>query len=275
MSGFGVELVQRANELTAAELMQRFLNASLERQTEKALELRQREIDDAKLGYGAQPRNYMVLNAAERRYFMLGIAVYMMQKGETNQVRLAELKEITEKLARACPDSISRTSDAREGRENLPIQERIKQSEDFLGRLKDDVRVCGLLVKDVADGTFRFGHKSFLEYLAADYAERKLAKVEDEDIHGIHTVLNVSFDAVLLNDVVRSYFGELLISRRTGNAISQYSTTEIASFLLTHIIRPKWFIRSGWRCAVNSVRHHDKRENKRGIRTFFTENSYI
>ncbi len=250
------ELVQRADELTAAELMQRFLNASLERQTEKAQELRRREIEDAERGYGAQPKNYMVLNAAERRYFMLGIAVYMMRKDETNQIRLADLEEVTEKLARVCPDSVSRTSTAREGLENLPIQERIKQSEDFLGRLKDDVRVCGLLVKDVADGTFRFGHKSFLEYLAADYAERKLAEVKDEDILAIHSVLNVTFDGVLRNDVVRSYFGELLIWRRVKQkSAASLSSTEVAKFLLEYMLQPNYFLKIFWRVSIVLLRY--------------------
>ncbi|WPD22420.1 MAG: NACHT domain-containing protein [Candidatus Electrothrix scaldis] len=263
------ELVQRADELTAAELMQRFLDASLERQTEKALELRRREIEDAERGYGAQPKNYMVLNAAERRYFMLGIAVYMMRKDESNQIRLADLEEITEKLARVCPDSISRTSDAREGQENLPIQERIKQSEDFLGRLKDDVRVCGLLVKDVADGTFRFGHKSFLEYLAADYAERKLAEKEHDDILTIHSVLDISFDSVLRNDVVRSYFGELLILRRAGDTILQLSSTEVAGFLLEQILHPQRFTKILWYFSIIPVRHHDILENKTNLQSIY------
>jgi hypothetical protein len=261
------DLSYRAAQLTPAELMHRFLDASLQRQTEKARELRRREIAAAKNGkHEIEPKNYMVLNSAERRYFMLGIGVHMMKTGETNQIHLTDLNEITEKLARACPDSISLTSDAIDSNPNMPIKRRIEQSNDFLGRLLDDVRTCGLLVRDVIDGAFRFGHKSFLEYLAADYSERKHAHVEDEDIGAIDSVMNVSFTDVLRNNVVRSYFGELLIWRRADGLGSEFAPAEVASFLMDKILRPSWFRKQIWRISAATLRHYEKHENSAWLR---------
>ena len=261
------DLSYRAAQLTPAEVMHRFLNASLQRQTEKARELRRREIKTEKCGaHEIEPKNYMVLNSAERRYFMLGIGVHMMLTGETNQIHLADLNEVIEKLAKACPDSISLTSNAIDSSPNVPIKRRIEQSTDFLGRLQDDVRACGLLVKDVMDGTFRFGHKSFLEYLAADYSERKHAGTEDEDIYAIDSVMDVAFEDVLRNNVVRSYFGELLIWRRAGDPVSQLAPTAVTSFLLDQILRPSWFTKKVWYISVAALRHHNELENSVGLR---------
>jgi hypothetical protein len=263
------DLSSRAAQLTPAELMHRFLDASLQRQTEKAREIRRREIAAEKYSkLKIEPKNYMVLNPAERRYFMLGIGVHMMKSGETNQIYLADLNEVTEKLARACPDSISFTSDAIDSNPNLPIKRRIEQSTDFMGRLLDDVRTCGLIVRDVIDGAFRFGHKSFLEYLAADYAERKHAQSGDEDIGAIDAIMDVSFTDVLRNSVVRSYFGELLIWRRGGGLVSQFSPTEIAPFLLYQIIRPTWLVKQVWRNSVVTLRHHARLVKSAGLKGY-------
>jgi len=259
----------RAAELTPAEVMHRFLDASLQRQTEKARELRRREIEAEKRGgHENEPHNYMVLNSAERRYFMLGIGVDMMRTDETNQIHLAGLNEVTEKLAKACPDSISLASDAIDDRPNLPVKRRMEQSTDFLGRLQDDVRTCGLLVSDVIDGAFRFGHKSFLEYLAADYAERSHAHAGDEDIGAIDSVMDISLGDVLRNNVVRSYFGELLIWRRAGGSVPQFAPTAVASFLLERILQPSWFTRKVWRISTAALRHHENLETSAGLRGF-------
>ena len=116
------------------------------------------------------------------------------------------------------------------------------------------------------DGTFRFGHKSFLEYLAADYSERKHAGTEDEDIYAIDSVMDVAFEDVLRNNVVRSYFGELLIWRRAGDPVSQLAPTAVASFLLDQILRPSWFTKKVWYISVAALRHHDELENTAGLR---------
>jgi len=50
-----------------------------------------------------------------------------------------------------------------------PLSRRIKTSSHGLDSVKTDVRSCGLLVVDVSkSGAFRFAHKSFMEYLAAE-----------------------------------------------------------------------------------------------------------
>ena len=164
--------------------MSKFLKSTLRRQTEKALQLQRQEIQQEKtegLSNKNNPKNYMVLNEKERYYFMLGISVYMMSKDESNQISLDNLNEIIEKLAKLCPENLSSKTDAITYHINLPIKQRIDDDETFLGKLQDDVRACGLLVKDSSDRVFKFGHKSFLEYLAAEFAQRSFSDNDNKN----------------------------------------------------------------------------------------------
>ena len=259
---------EKASEMNSAEIMGTFIETSLRRQTEKAISLfKSRASSKGEESYAIKeikidptsPQNYMVINQAERYYFMLGISVYMLKnKGETNQISVTELSEITEKLARACPSSLCFSSDSQVRDYNLSMQERLQQSDKFLGRLQSDVRTCGLLVKDATDGFLRFSHKSFLEYLGADYAARLHAKTQDEDITSILGVLDVSFNEVLVNGVTRGYFGEIFLSKidsNSDNLASQFSFSSerekiyIASFLLDKIVAPSAFNKFLWKVA--------------------------
>jgi hypothetical protein len=160
----------------------------------------------------------MVLNFSERLYFMQGIAVYMMKNRDTNQIKYNDLESITEELARACPKTVTSSLAAYETFvDTSPIKQKIEKSRDYLGRLQDDVRTCGLLVKDVNDGEFRFSHKSFLEYLVADYADRLYASDKNssykelDEIQAIKAVTDTSFPNILKNSVTSLYFAELAI----------------------------------------------------------------
>lgn len=242
------EIQARASQLTSAEVMERFITSSLKRQTDKANEILQaretRYEDEELIGRKKlkhSDQNYMVINYKERRYFMLGIAVHMMKKGETNQIDLIELNEVIENLAKVCPEEISRTTDAGEGNAKSPILIRIQESDDFLDRLKDDVRTCGLIVKDVEDKKFKFSHKSFLEYLAADFAERSYAGddgIDNINVFVISSTTDTKFHDVLVNDVVINYFGELLIWKRSHGQLPVDNPTAIAELLLNKIIKP-------------------------------------
>ena len=257
------DFARRAAELSSADVMERFVTASIRRQSEKALDQQGAETDDN--SNKRQPRNYMVLNSAERQYFMRGIAVYMMKSGETNQIRSQELTDISDRLAAVCPASVSMCADGVVDIPRAPLTQRLADSEDFRGRMHDDIRTCGLLVSDISthglravddkDSAFKFGHKSFMEFLAADFAERSHAEDEDDESDAIQPLLNVSFQDVLRNDVTLRYFGELIISRRAalGSLASGVAT---ANQLVTHIIRPRRLQRTIMKIAARSIRAH-------------------
>ena len=141
---------EKASEMNSAEIMGTFIETSLRRQTEKAMALAKSETTDqyGELSESEQPdvdptspQNYMKINESERYYFMLGISVYMLKnKGETNQIDITELNEVTEKLAKVCPPSLSSSTDAQVYDYQPSMQERLQQSDEFLGQLQSDVR---------------------------------------------------------------------------------------------------------------------------------------
>ena len=243
------KLPKSIDQLTSAKVMELFVDLTLSRQAEKPQTIANNP------NAAQQSKNYMVLNDTERRYFMQGIAVYMMQQGDTNQIRLNDLEQITKRLAQVCPQLISNTHTAFESHaDTSTIKQKINASGDFLGRLVDDVRTCGLLVTDVVNGTFRFSHKSFLEYLAADYAERLYAQSEGEeefdDIVAIREVTESRFVDVLKNSVASYYFAELVIERRSAEQIQQDDPQSVAQFLLNYMIKPSWLTKKGWRISL-------------------------
>jgi hypothetical protein len=251
------EISDRVSELTSAEVIGRFVDASLQRQAEKARTAHRG--GSGKEDRGAADRHeahdYMVLNTAERRYFMLGVAAHMMKVGETNQISGSELSEITTKLAHVCPESVSRAAGALEDEAHPPIRRRIQESGKFLAKVQDDVRTAGLLVVDpTSDSAFRFGHKSFLEYFAADYAERVHAGEEDDAVDAIESVVNTAFVEILRTSVARGFFGELILWRRAGTDVSMDNLLGVARYLLQRILRPGIVRRMAWGVSVRVLR---------------------
>lgn len=245
------ELSMRVKELTSAEIMGRFLRATLQRQEEKAFQIEQ-ENKISNDGKNISSNNYMVLNPEERYFFMIGIAVHMIQNDESNQISLSELNKVVEKLAVVCPKSISLKTSLFFGGSSLSINERLEESEDFLGRLQDDIRTCGLIVKDVEDSSFKFSHKSFLEYLVADFAQQDHAKKKSELVTSIKTVINTSCYQVLVNDVIRGYFGELLVFK-SDKKISWENHVEASKVLLDEIFKPNKITKKVWSISLSII----------------------
>jgi len=114
---------------------------------------------------------FMVLNSAERHYFMSGIAVYMAAKQLPNQIDGRQLEEAVEQLVAAIPDAVSQSVDAVRDEDPHPLRSEARlewqtKSAEIMRKINTDVRACGLLVTDpTKDGNFRFAHKSYMELL--------------------------------------------------------------------------------------------------------------
>ncbi len=118
-----------------------------------------------------QPAQYMQLNPAEREYFMAGVAVYMLVNKLPNQINHLQLGQLVAQLVNSIPDSVSQQGDVLAGKSRLPLRQRLQEAkegyEKALEGIKTDVRTCGLLESDVSrNGSFKFAHKSFMEFLA-------------------------------------------------------------------------------------------------------------
>lgn len=120
--------------------------------------------------------NFMALNAREREYFMSGIAAFMATNSLPNQISKDKLHDIVLKLYENMPDSVSKI-DAMSGEVSQPLRNRMKDDEHAMEHIKTDVRACGLLVADpTKSGSFKFAHKSFMEYLFAEVLSKRMIK---------------------------------------------------------------------------------------------------
>ncbi|MFZ1221585.1 MAG: hypothetical protein WAO00_20030, partial [Chthoniobacterales bacterium] len=146
------ELSKKVDRLDSAYIMDLFVRHSYRRQGRKE----------------ADSPEFMALTTAEREYFMQGIAAYMASHRLPNQITGAQLSELVELLILIAPDSLSAEASTISGEIRNPLRQRLVGSEHGVDHVKTDVRACGLLVDDpAAPGTFRFGHKSFMEFLFA------------------------------------------------------------------------------------------------------------
>jgi hypothetical protein len=153
-------LSEYQNKINSAFVMNLFIKNSYRRQGVK--------IEDG--------IDFMALNAREREYFMKGIAVYMASNSLPNQITKDKLHDIVLKLCENIPDSVS-MADAMSGEVSQPLRNRMKNDEHALEHIKTDVRACGLLVSDpTKSGSFKFAHKSFMEYLFAEVLSKMMIK---------------------------------------------------------------------------------------------------
>jgi hypothetical protein len=142
------ELGDRINSATVMDL---FIRRTEARQEDKT-------------PYGPE---FMILTARERSFFMQGVAAYMAANHLSNQITAEQLDELIERLCEAIPAEVS-TGPPPGPALAEPLRDRIKRSLHGLDSVKTDVRSCGLLATDPSKaGTFRFAHKSFMEYLVA------------------------------------------------------------------------------------------------------------
>lgn len=142
------------NNVNSATVINEFINHAYRRQEEKL-----RNIGPT----GIEPT---VLTADEREYFMLGVAVGMVQKNDySNQISKSDLEVIVARLFYEVPDEISK---GHVSGKNLAT--RLKDQEKAVEIVFNDVRTSGILVRDLTQNdSFKFAHKSFLEFLLAKY----------------------------------------------------------------------------------------------------------
>lgn len=193
-------LSEKVDQLTSAFVMDLFVRHSYRRQ-----------------GLKEQGRpDFMALTSAERAYFMEGVAACMASQRMPNQISGRQLNSLIDVLVDAIPDAVSTQSSALSGGSAIPLRTRLKDAQYGIEHVRTDVRACGLLVDDpAAPGTFRFGHKSFMEYLFAAL----LAEVIQDDrcakAQSILAATRASIDDVQELPVSVEFLAELVESQRT------------------------------------------------------------
>lgn len=151
-------LFAHAENLSSARVLDLFVEHSYRRQGLKE---------------AASP-TFMALTEAERKYFMRGIAAYMIVHHQPNEISSVQLHKVIDQLIESIPDAVSAQASSISGEVKKPLRERIETADPSVAlpeQIHTDVRTCGLLVASATEPRrFRFGHKSFLEYLFASVA---------------------------------------------------------------------------------------------------------
>lgn len=197
-------LTQYGERINSAVVMDVFVRHSLERQD----------------GKGKKPA-FMALNSHERAYFMEGIAVYMLVNQLSNQITGRQLEEVVRLLFGIIPDAVSMQTDALSGNSRKPLRQRydLKSNPDALSSVLTDVRACGLLVSDVSrSGSFKFGHKSFMEFMAAKvFAQwsfkKELQEVEEKKVFSLVNALKLKMKHVVQHYEVMAFSVEWIAGK--------------------------------------------------------------
>ncbi|MGK7936223.1 MAG: NACHT domain-containing NTPase [Xenococcaceae cyanobacterium] len=226
-------LGDKIESLNSAYVMERFVKYSYRRQGLKAG------------NYKDESRKYfMALNTSEREYFMSGIAAYMASKKLGNQISAGELNNLIENLINVIPDSVSTSVSVISGEERRPLKIRMaKDSQEYIEHIKTDVRTCGLLVDDPAvPGTFKFGHKSFMEYLFASVIADSIIKSDKQDTQAILKTTKARIDKITKFPVSTKFLSEIIIQNNhlIPHDKNQYkSNLFIAKFIFNKYLIPK------------------------------------
>ena len=188
-------LSEKVERLTSAFIMDLFVRHSYTRQG-----LKERDSGE-----------FMALTTSEREFFMRGIAAYMAAKNLPNQITGQQLNELIEGLVEAMPDSVSTESSTISREVTQPLRLRLQGKEHGVEHVKTDVRACGLLVDDPsASGTFRFGHKSFMEYLFASIVAQRIDARDSSEVRAIMKATNAKIEDVLNMPVSIEFLSELM-----------------------------------------------------------------
>ncbi len=168
--------------------------------------------------------DFMALNTSEREYFMSGIATYIAVNSLPNQISKEQLYDVIERLFKNIPESVSEM-DAISGEVTRPLKSRMSGDENAIEHINTDVRACGLLISDpTKSGSFRFAHKSFMEYLFAevvaihmtkDFHTEKIIELNCAIIKSTDTIINKFFE----NTEFHPIFSELLSSFLTKDKL--------------------------------------------------------
>jgi hypothetical protein len=199
------KLFEKTDKLTSAFIMELFIRHSFRRQGLK-------EYDS---------KGFMALNSSEREYFMRGIATFMAAHDLPNQISSSQLDNIIDGLIDSIPDAVSLETPLILGETRIPLKKRLLDSEYGIDHvkthIKTDVRACGLLVDDpAAPGTFRFGHKSFMEYLFAAVVAEFILDTNSVRARAIMKETGAYISHILRLPTSTEFFSELMVSSITS-----------------------------------------------------------
>ncbi|WP_332855978.1 NACHT domain-containing protein [Duganella sp. S19_KUP01_CR8] len=221
------KLSEKSERISSAFVMELFIRHSYRRQGAKQTE-----------------KNFMALNSAERAYFMTGIAVFMGTVGHSNQISSAQLDLAIEALATSMPDDVSLSAGAMANEIRLPLTKSHpdrfdweNSSAEIFEHIKTDVRACGILVTDLSkDGTFKFAHKSFMEFLQAEVISNMFSSETSERLIAVSLIKSWDGKSLITNNSPETMFFLVELLRDKVKSSYSKSSDELVSRILFDIV---------------------------------------
>ena len=143
----------------------------------------------------------------------------------SNQISNEQLNDLVDSLIEVIPTSVSTFSPEIRDEDTRPLRSRIKDPNDDMEHVRTDVRTCGLLVDDPsAPGTFKFAHKSFMEYLFATTVKEYIWDPDSEKARAIKKVTYFPIEAILDLSVSLGFLSEMI---GTDNDTKQSSGSDL------------------------------------------------
>lgn len=182
--------------LTASKIISEFINYVYLRQENKNIDVH-------------------ILTTDEKTYFMYGIAISMARlNGYSNQISNIELMRTIQALYANLNHNINRDG-------KMALKERFIDAKFDIQTIATDVRTSGLLVQDLSrNDYFKFAHKSYFEFLIADFFVKYLQKKTVEDqvvVNMILSSLKIEMEDFMFSEATKSFIAEELIQSESKN----------------------------------------------------------
>jgi hypothetical protein len=173
-----------------------------------------------------------------------------------NQITRDQFERTVKRLYEVVPDSVTTVEEGLPRKKDQPLRERLKDHEDPVQDVANDVRAAGILVPDESkSGALRFAHKSFMEYLLARvYADYVLRR----DLEAVSSIVVTSQLApyhILEHHESTAFFAEIIIGS-AGSTRSQTAVSGAGAKLLFNVIavNPRLPTPLAWILAWMSLR---------------------
>jgi hypothetical protein len=196
------QLSKYAGRITSAFVMKLFIQHSYRRQTLKS----------------SDNPEFMVLNEGERKYFMSGIAAYMGALNLPNQIDREHFLRAVKSLYDVVPSSVSTQVGTIQNSLVKPLKERLRDVEDPIQDVSNDVRSSGILVSDQSkSGAFKFAHKSFMEFLIAEVYAGSIGNTKREASSAIIAASHLRIPQLIRHEESLLFFAELFLGALGDN----------------------------------------------------------
>ncbi len=213
--------------INSATVISLFINHSLRRQIEKQ----------------SDGRKFMVLTEKERRFFMKGIAAYMAFANLQNQILPSEFNEAIIRLYEYIPEDLSSQSSVVRDEPTKPLKERVGDNINAIEEIQTDVRTYGILVRDYSrTGALKFPHKSFFEYLFAEYLFNGINFNKSTEYLAIYNSTQANYDKVINWVESLDFLGDLFKSSSNDNQ----TKSKLSSLLFRKVVNNNSFFWERW-----------------------------